>query len=452
MFPSTEAEASRKARRPLKNQTPPVEAVKTFACKVSASFHRQAVSAREKYHQKLHQLEGKFLNSSQGEAGLIYAVPNIPPHITPAELASAFNDTLTRLCNESQEVQFSSTSLFPSNNDLLDLEHEKRPQAPVPTQTASTLDLLLPDLSDSSTVVETQSTSQALIDDLLCRHGLDELQNPLLPTISQNPITETSGQPSEPKNLLLDVVRSRSFDGLSPYPRFAIPQAAINGATVGPRPCALAAGNKKTLLHKQAGNNLRQASTDNLVRISRLMPSSVERDPLKELRAFTNPQWHPQCLQPRPLNLHRAVLPVSVSQPMPARTYIPSMVVSSPYIAYQPGRAPLLPVLPITSSTLMEEITNKLDKALACVDKAPEGKGIPYLAESKTHTPDSLLAMLQPIIPPRISPQVGRDFSETIPAKPVSFKKRLLDASHSAILAAASEAETSELRWFHSRD
>src|SRR6202044_1829085 len=155
MFPSG---VSRKVRRPLKNQTPPVEAVKTFACKVSASFHRQAVSAREKYRQMLHQLEGRFLNSSQGEAGLIYAVPNIPPHITPAELASAFNDTLTRLCNESQEVQFSSTSLFPCNSDLLDLEHEKRRHAPVLTQTAPTLDLLLPDLSDSCTAVEIQST------------------------------------------------------------------------------------------------------------------------------------------------------------------------------------------------------------------------------------------------------------------------------------------------------
>ena len=449
MFPSTEPEVSRKAQRPLKNQTPPVEAVKTFACKVSASFHRQAVSAREKYRQMLHQLEGKFLNSSQGEAGLIYAVPNIPPHITPAELASAFNDTLTRLCDESREVQFSSTSLSLSNIDLLDLEHEKRPRAPVLTQTASTLDLLLPDLSDSPTVVEIQSTSQALIDDLLCRHGLDELQAPLLPTIRQSPAVKVSGRPPEPKNSFLDVVQSPSFDGLGPYPRFTIPQAAISGAIVGSRACALAGGNKKTLLHKQASSNLRQAITDDLVRTSRLIPSP---DPLKEPQAFTNPPWRPQCLQPRPLNLHGAVLPIPVSQPMPTKTYIPSMVVSSPYIAYQPGRAPLLPVLPLTSSTLMEEIMTKLDKALAGVDKAPEGKGIPYLAASEAHTLDSLLAMLQPIIPLRTSPRTGRAFPEMIPAKPVSFKKRLLDASRSAILAAASEAETSELRWFHSRD
>jgi hypothetical protein len=446
MFPSTEAEVSRKARRPLKNQTPPVEAVKTFACKVSASFHRQAVSAREKYRQMLHQLEGRFLNSSQGEAGLIYAVPNIPPHITPAELASAFNDTLTRLCNESQEVQFSSTSLFPCNGDLLDLEHEKRRHAPVLTQTAPTLDLLLPDLSDSSTAVKIQSTSQALIDDLLCRHGLDELQAPLLPTISQSPMVKTSGQPSEPKSPFLDVVRSPSFDG------FTIPQPTINGAIVGPRACALAAGNKKTLLHKQTGNNLRQASTNNLVRTSQLMSPPVKRDPLKGPKAFTNSQWHPQRLRPRPPNLRRAILPVSVSQPMPTKTYIPSMVVSSPYIAYQPGRAPLLPVLPITSSTLMEEITNKLDKVLVGIDKPPEGESIPYLAASEAHTLDSLLAMLQPVIPLRTSSRAGRDFSEMIPAKPVSFKKRLLDASRSAILSAASEAETSELRWFHSRD
>src|SRR4051794_23086075 len=115
MFPSTKVEVSRKAQRPLKNHPPPVEAVKTFACNVSASFHRQAVSAREKYRQMLNQLEGNFLNSSQGEAGLVYAVPNIPPHITPAELASAFDDTLARLCNESQEVQRSSTTLLPSD-------------------------------------------------------------------------------------------------------------------------------------------------------------------------------------------------------------------------------------------------------------------------------------------------------------------------------------------------
>lgn len=434
MVPSTEAEASRKAWWPLKNQTPPVEAVKTFACKVSASFRRQTVSAREKYRQMLHQLEGKFLNSSQGEAGLIFAVPNIPPHITASELASAFNDTLTRLCNEFQERQFSSTSLSPSNTDLLDLEHENHPHAPVLTQTASTPDLLLPDLSDSFTAVETQSTSQALIDDLLCRHGLDELQAPLLPTTSQSPAVKTSGQPFEPKNPFLDDVRSPSFDGLSPYPRFTRPQAAINGAIVGSRACPSAAGNEKTLLRKQAGNNLRQVSTD------------------KGPKTFVNP--HPQCLQPLPLNLHRAVLPVPpepAPQPMPTKTYIPSTVVSSPYVAYQPGRAPLLPVLPITSSTLMEEITNKLDKALAGVN-APEGEGIPYRAAPEAHTLDPLLAMLQPIAPLRTSSRVGRNVSETIPAKPVSFEKRLLDASRLAILAAASEAETSELRWFHSRD
>jgi hypothetical protein len=450
MFPSTETEVSQKARRPLKNQTPPVEAVKTFACKVSASFRRQTVSAREKYRQMLHQLEGKFLNSSQGEAGLIFAVPNIPPHITPAELASAFNDTLTRLCNESREIQFSSTSLSPSNTDLLDLEHEKHPHAPVLTQTASTRDLLLPDLSDSSTAVETESTPQALIDDLLCKHGLDELQAPLLPTTSQS-LTVKSGQPFEPKNPFLDIVRSPSFDGLSPYPRFTRPQAAINGAIMGPRACPLAAGNEKTLLRKQAGNNLRQVSTDNLVRASQYMPSPVTHDPLQGLKTFANPQWHPQCLQPLRLNLHRAVLPVPVSQPMPTKTYISSMVVSSPYVAYQPGRAPLLPVLPITSSTLMEEMTNKLDEALASVN-APEGEGMPYRAALEAHTLDPFLAMLQPIIPLQASSRAGRNVSETIPAKPVSFEKRLLDASRLAILAAASEAETSELRWFHSRD
>jgi hypothetical protein len=442
---------SRKTRRPLKNQTPPVEAVKTFACKVSASFRRQTVSAREKYRQMLHQLEGKFLNSSQGEAGLIFAVPNIPPHITPAELASAFNDTLTRLCNEPRVVQFSSASLSPSNTDLLDLEHEKHPHAPVLTQTASNLDLLLPDLSDSSAAVETQPTPQALIDDLLCRHGLDELQAPLLPTTSQSPSAKTSGQPFEPKNPFLDVVRSPSFDSLSPYPRFTRPQATINGAIVRHRASPPAAGNQKTLLRKQAGNNLRQVSTDNLVRTSQLMPSPVKRDPLKGLKTFANPQWHPQCLQPPPLNLHRAVLPVPVSQPMSTKTYIPSIVVSSPYVAYQPDRAPLLPVLPITSSTLMEEITNKLDKVLAGVN-LPEGEGIPYQAASEAFTLNPLLAILQPTISLRTSPRAGRNVSEMVPAKPVSFEKRLLDASRLAILAAASEAETSDLRWFHNRD
>jgi hypothetical protein len=446
MFPS---EVSRKSQRPLKNHTPPVEAVKTFACKVSASFHRQTASAREKYRQMLHQLEGKFLNSSQGEAGLIFAVPNIPPNITPAELASAFNDTLTRLCNESREVQFSSTSLSPSNMDLLDSEHEEHPHAPV-TPTASTLDLLLPDLSDSSTAVETQSTPQTLIDDLLCRHGLDELQAPLLPTTSQSPTVKTSGQPFKSKDPFLDVVRSPSFDGLSPYPCFTRPQAAINGAIAGPRACPSVAGNEKALLRKQAGNNLRQVSTDNLVRTSRLMPSPAKCDPLKGPKIFTNPQRHPQCLQPSPLNLHRAVLAVPVSQPMPTKTYVPSIVVSSPYVAYQPDRAPLLPVPPIASSTLMEEITNKLDKALAGIN-APEGEGIPYRAASEAFTLDPPLAMLQPIIPLRASSRAGRNVSETIPAKPVSFERRLLDASRLAILAAASEAETSDLRWFHSR-
>jgi hypothetical protein len=97
----------------------------------------------------------------------------------------------------------------------------------------------------------------------------------------------------------------------------------------------------------------------------------------------------------------------------------------------------------------MEEITNKLDKALAGVN-APEGEGIPYRA-AEAHTLDPLLAMLQPIIPLRTSSRAGRNVSETIPAKPVSFEKRLLDASRLAILAAASEVETSELRWFHNR-
>jgi hypothetical protein len=133
-----------------------------------------------------------------------------------------------------------------------------------------------------------------------------------------------------------------SFDSLSPYPCFTRPQATINGAIVRHRACPSAAGNQKTLLRKQAGNNLRQVSTDNLVRTSQPMPSPVKGDPLKGLKTFANPQWHPQCLQPPHLNLHRAVLPVPVSQPMPTKTYIPSMVASSPYVAYQSGRAPLL--------------------------------------------------------------------------------------------------------------
>jgi hypothetical protein len=99
----------------------------------------------------------------------------------------------------------------------------------------------------------------------------------------------------------------------------------------------------------------------------------------------------------------------------------------------------------------MEEIMNKLDKALAGVDTVPEGEGIPYHAASEAHPPDSLHAMLQPIIPLRTPPRASRGFFETVPARPVSFKKRLADVSRSAILAAASEAETSELRWFHNR-
>src|SRR5436853_2795723 len=70
------------------------EAAKTFAYNLSASVRRQTKFVKQKYLHKYRQLEERFLNSSQGPAGLIFAVPDIPAHITSTELVSALNDTL----------------------------------------------------------------------------------------------------------------------------------------------------------------------------------------------------------------------------------------------------------------------------------------------------------------------------------------------------------------------
>src|SRR5205814_4464058 len=99
------------------------EAAKTFAYNLSASVRRQTKFVKQKYLHKYRQLEERFLNSSQGPAGLIFAVPDIPAHITSTELVSALNDTLASLCNESRGVDFPGTSLStnpPHTEDLLD--------------------------------------------------------------------------------------------------------------------------------------------------------------------------------------------------------------------------------------------------------------------------------------------------------------------------------------------
>jgi hypothetical protein len=446
MFHSTNAERSRKPRRLLKNPNPPAEAVKTFACKISASFRRQTAAARQRYRQAFHQLEAKFLNSSQGEAGLLYAVPNIPANITPTELASAFNDTLTRLCNKAQEIQFSSTSLSPDSSyerDLLDFEHETYPPTSSPPRTTSTPDLLLPELTDSSTVVESRRASPASVDDLLCRHGLDQLQVPLLPTTRKYPMANTSEEPAKAKQAPpdpFDSLKTLSFQDPSPFPLVTKAQTAVKRAIVETRVGVLDTGDKRAsrqraLLRKRAGNNLRQATIDN---------------PAND-RVVATPTSLPQCLRPGPLNIRGAKLPRPVAGPMPRRTYPPSTVVSSTYIAYQPGRAPLLPVTSTTADTLMEEMTNELDKVLAACRKKPGEEGILEKAASEAHKPDPVPRTLQPIAPLRLSSRTVRTGWETTPQRSLSFKDRLLDASRSAILAAANEAETSELRWFHCR-
>ena len=430
---SAQAKASRKPRRLLKHQTPPVKAVKTFACKVSASFRRQTASARQRYVHTFHQLEAKLLNSEQGEAGLIFAVPNIPAHINPAELASAFNDTLARLCNDSRQINFSSTSLSPDSTytkDLLDFEYEKHSSTQTPPQTTSTStpDLLLSELSDFSTVVESDPTSQASVDELLCRHGLDGLQAPLLPTTNQYPTVKGAKKPLQNKEsplASLDFLGSLSFDDLNPYPLITEARTAKRRATKGIRVGVTEAGNKKALRRKHTASDLAQGRTDNL-RNSDL----------------------PKSLRPGPLNLNRAVLPRPVPRPLATRSYMSSEAASSPYVAYQRDRAPLLPVPSTTSKTLIEEIANELDNVLAAFDIATEDEIIPDEANSEAQRQGLHLKALQLAVPLRLS---SRKVSETTPEKSLSFKDRLLDASRSAILAAADEAETSELRWFHCR-
>jgi hypothetical protein len=459
MFHLSKAEVSRKPRWLLKNANPPVEAVKTFACKVSASFHRQTASAKQRFGQTFHQLETRFLNSSQGEAGLIFAVPNIPANITPAELASAFNDTLTRLCADSQEIQYSSTSLSPdssSTKDLLDFEHEQHPPTPSPPQMTSASDLLLPELSDSSTAEESHSTSQASTDDLLCRHGLNELQVPLLPTTRQYPTVKTEEEPLKPKQSPLDpfdFLSSLSFEGLSPYPLVTKARTAVQRATTESGVGVLDTGNKKALLRKPSGKNLRLASMDNFAKDSLLVstPFLAKRNPLPVPKRVAKPTSHPECLRSGPLDLHRAELPRLVSRRMPTRTCTPPRAVSSLDMAHQPSRAPLLPAPSTTSNTLMEEMTDELNKFFAAFENRTEEEGMPDKATSEAHKPDPLLKTLRPIIPPRLSSRPARTTTETTHDSSLSFKNRLLNASRSAILAAANEAETSELRWFHCR-
>jgi hypothetical protein len=440
MFHSAKEEVSRKHLRLLKTQKHPVEAVKTFASKVSALFHRHATSARQRYRQKLHQFEEIFPNASKGEAGLIYTVPNIPANITPAELASAFNDTLTRLCNESEETQFSST-LTPNSSDakdLLDFENEKYPPTPSPPQTKSSSDLLLPGLSDSFTAVESHLTSQASIDDLLCRHGLDGLQAPLLPSTRQTPAAKTSEEalgpeqaPPDPFNSL----ESLTFQGLSPDPLVTKAKSAVKRALVRTRAGILDTGNKKTLLRMQARNNLRKGNMENLAKDNRV----------------ATPTSHPHCLQPSPSHIHRTEGSRPLLRSMPARTYTPSTRVSSPYTAYQPSRALLPPVACKIVNTLMEEMRHELDKVLAVFDNTGEEEGIQTKATREVHRQDHLLAKFPPIVPLRISSWAACKTSGTTPRRTLCFKDRLADASRCAILAAAEKAETSELRWLHCR-
>jgi hypothetical protein len=417
----------------------PVKAAKTFAYKISASFRRQTKFVRQKYRQKFRQLEEKFLNSSQGEAGLIFAVPNIPAHVAPAELASALNDTLARLCNESQGTNSSDTSLSPDSaytKDLLDFEHEEHPPTSRSPATASNTDLLLPELYDVPAPVTSHSTSPPSIDDLLCRHGLDELlQVPLLP-ISRQDRTMTTEEPHRPDPAPsdpFDFLKTLMFQDLGPYPVVMSANVAGKQTLLKTRIGFLDTNNDKVLLRKQAGNNLRQVSIE----------ISAEDSPAAA------PTSHPQCLRPGALNIHRAERPRLVLRPAAARTYEPSQNTSSPYTAYRPGRAPLLPPLSTKTNSLMEEMANELDKVLASLDNMTGEEKIADKVILEASRPDPLPTTFQPIVPLRISSRPGSETSGTTFRAPLSFKDRLLDASRSAILAAADEAETSELRWFH---
>ena len=434
-----DAEISRKPLRILIPPNAPIEVVKLFAGKISESFHRQTTSARQKYRQTFRQLEAKFLNSSQGEAGLIFAVPNIPANITPAELASAFNETFTRLCNESQEIQFSNTSLPPDSSfgkDLLDLEYEQLPPTSNSLPTTASPESLL-EYSDSSTAVESHSTSQRSLDELLYRHSLDGfLKYPLFPTTRQAPEVKTSEEPIRREQAPTDPVdflRTLVFRDLSPYPLVTKASAVLKRTLTRTRARVSDIGSKKTLVRKPADNNLRQASMENFA-----------KDGL-----VVQPTSHPQCLRPGPLHMHRAKLSRSVPRLTPTKTYTPSNEVFSPYTAYEPGRAPLLPVAYTTADTLMDEMTNELDKVLAAFDDTTNGQGMPDKTTSEAHKLDPLLLTFQPIVPLRVSSRDADATSKTAARRSLPFKDRLLEASRSAILAAAKEAETSEMRWFH---
>lgn len=443
----TATEASWEPWRLLKNQDPPVRAVKTFAYKISTSLRRQTTYARQRYRQKFRQLEAKFLNSSQGEAGLIYAVPDIPANVTPAELAAAFDNTLTRLCTESREIQPSSIPLSsdsPRSKDLLDLELENHPATPDCPQTTSSPGPLVPELSDSSTAVDCHCASQASIDDLLFSFGTDELQPPIVPTPRQYPTVEISTESltTEECHLnSLEFLRSLSFDGSSPYPLMTKAESAVKRPILRTRAGILDTGNRKALLRRRASGNLRQASTRTLAKQSRLTQSSATPT---EPNAGAKRQLPPQCLRPGPFYLQRPVLPRPITRPLPVKIYTPSKVAASMYVAYQPSQAPLLPVPPPISNTIMEDITNELDKVLAAFDTPTEGKDILECSTSKADGLDPLLATLLPIVPLRIPSRAARNSSETIPGNSLSFRDRLRQASRSAILAAADEAGTLE--------
>lgn len=416
-----------------------MKAAKAFAYKISASFRRQTKFVKQRYRQKFRQLEEKFLNASQGEAGLIFAVPNIPAHIAPTELASALNDTLARLCNESRGTDFSDTSLSPDSSrskDLLDFEHEEHPPTSRSPATAWNPDLLLPELSDSPASVESHATSPSPIDYLLCRHGLDELlQAPLLP-ISRQGRTMKTEEPLRPEPAPADpfeFLKTLAFQDLGPYPLVTNANAAVKRTLVRTKVSVWDTNTDKTLLRKQAGNNLRQVSMEIFAEDS--------------LGATPTP--HPQCLRPGALNIHNAELSRPALRTPAARTYKPSKDVSSPYTAYQPGRAPLLPLLSTTANSLMEEMANELNKVLASLNNATEEDNIADKATLEANRPDPLPTTFQPIVPLRISSRSSRKTSGASCHVPLSFKDRLLDASRSAILTAAYEAETSELRWFH---
>ena len=451
MFHSPEAEASRKPRRLRKRQTPtpPIEVVKTFAYKVSASFRRKTASVKERYRHALDHLETNFLNSSQGDAGLIYAVHNIPSNITAAELASAFNDTIARLCSDSQEVQISSSSLSLDSSyrkDILDDELERFPPSSRPSQTTPPHELLLPELSESFTTLDSQSTAQASIDDLLFRHGLDELlQAPLIPTTRQSPNIKAADPPLCPKQPpvdSLDFLRFLAFDDLHPYPRWTKALAPVNRAIVG----IFERDDKKIIVRKQGGNDLRKASTDNPSQ-----PFLPKPHPLSEPKTVAKPKPVPQALRPGPLKIRKAAQPRQAPWPLPVKTYMPSEAPQSHarYVAYQPHRAHLLPVARRTSITLMEEMTEELDKVFGAFDSTTKGAGNQEEATSQSQRPEALFTTTPPIVPPRNPSRRPRNASETTTARPLSFKDRLLDASRSAIQAAADEAGTSELRWFH---